>query len=110
MRNPANAIYFGVNETIQMLLSQKKKIQSIKKMRRLRYQFINTQLEKLKKPSRKIASVMDDSSSSENDVSKSSSQVRGVIQDLKLNFEGEASNINDRVMIDKKARMEMPKN
>jgi hypothetical protein len=33
MRNPANAITFGVNETIQMLLNQKKKVASIKKMR-----------------------------------------------------------------------------
>ena len=42
MRNPANAIQFGVNETIQMLSNQKKKIESIKKMRQLRHQFINS--------------------------------------------------------------------
>ena len=36
MRNPTNAITFGVNETLQMLKNQKKKIESIRKMRKLR--------------------------------------------------------------------------
>ena len=34
LRNPTNAITFGVNETLQMLKNQKKKIKSIRKMRK----------------------------------------------------------------------------
>ena len=42
MRNPTNAITFGVNETLQMLKNQKKKIESIRKMRKQRRHFINS--------------------------------------------------------------------
>jgi ribosomal protein L30E len=41
MRNPTNAIIFGVNETIQMLKNQKKKIDSIRKMRKQRRKNVN---------------------------------------------------------------------
>ena len=34
MRNPTTAIQFGVNEAIQMLQNQSKKVESIKKMKK----------------------------------------------------------------------------
>ena len=42
MRNPTNAITFGVNETLTMLRNQKKKIESMRKMRKNRRNFINS--------------------------------------------------------------------
>ena len=54
MRNPTNAITFGVNETIQMLRNQKKKIESIKKMRKSRHQFVKKQFNGIRKAASRI--------------------------------------------------------
>lgn len=48
MRNPTNAIIFGVNETLQMLKCQRKKMDFIRKLRRKRRKFMNAQIRGLK--------------------------------------------------------------
>lgn len=62
MRNPTNAIIFGLSETIQMLLNQKKKIESIRSRRNLRYEFINQQVVILKSMTTENQSERDSSS------------------------------------------------